>query len=119
MNQNEIYCRVINKLLNRYMKQKLKYDLVFYLNPVQHLLNKSLNSDFHKIEEEVSVNLKSSITTFEYDVLSIEIKDCLNFIIPMVEGSDFKKINNINLKIRQKLVSGTLPRKFPNLIQQS
>jgi hypothetical protein len=52
--------------------------------------------------------------------LTNQIKDCLNLIIPMVEGSDYRKINKVKLKIKSPIVSGTLPlRTIPNLIQQS
>jgi hypothetical protein len=120
MNQQDLYCRVINKLLNQLMKKKYNYDLVYFLNPVQHLLNRDLNSDFYSIDEIVSVNIKSSIRMYEYDKLTNQIKDCLNLIIPMVEGSDYRKINKVKLKIKSPIVSGTLPlRTIPNLIQQS
>lgn len=119
MNQDQIECRTINKLLNRYMKKEYNYDFVFYLNPVQHLMNKRLNSDFYFIEEIVSVNLKSSINMYEKDKLCKDLKECLNMIIPFVESSDFSKINKVKLKIREQVVSGTLLRTIPNLKQQN
>lgn len=119
MNQQDLYCRIINKLLNQLMKKKYNYDLVYFLNPIQHLINIELNSDYYSIEEIVSVNIKSSIRMYEYDKLTYQIKDCLNLIIPMVEGSNYRKINEVKLKINSPIVSGTLPRTIPNLKQQS
>jgi len=119
MNQQDLYCRVINKLLNQLMKKKYNYDFVYFLNPVQHLLNRDLNSDFYSIDEIVSVNIKSSIRMYEYDKLTNQIKDCLNLIIPLVEGSDYRKINKVKLKIKSPIVSGTLHRTIPNLKQQN
>lgn len=51
---------------------------------------------------------------YEYDKLTNQIKDCLNLIIPMVEGSDDRKINKVKLKIKSPIVSGTLHRTIPN-----
>jgi hypothetical protein len=108
MNQNEMYCRVLNKLLNLTMKKKYKYQFVFLLNPIQHLLNKELNTNSFMIDEIVSVNLKSSITMARYDRLSNDLEECLNYILPLVEGMESKKINKVFLKIKQPIVSGTL-----------
>jgi hypothetical protein len=113
MKQEDLYCRIINKLLNQLMKKKYNYDFVFYLNPVQHLMNKKLNSDFYMIEEKVSINLKSSINMYQYDRLCKDLKECLNNILPYVECSDYRKINKVKLVIRQRVVSGTLPRTIP------
>lgn len=88
MNQQDLYCRVINKLLNQLMKKKYNYDKVFYLNPVQHLQNKNLDYNFHSIEELVSVNIKTPISSVEYECISNDLKDCLNLLLPMIEGSN-------------------------------
>ncbi|WP_297511717.1 hypothetical protein [Flavobacterium sp.] len=119
MKEQDLYCRIINKLLNQLMKKKYNYDFVFYLHPVQHLLNRELNSDFYSIDEIVSVNIKTSIRMFEYDILTNEIKDCLNLIIPMVEGSEYREINKVKLKIKSPIVSGTLVRTIPTMKQQN
>jgi hypothetical protein len=108
MNKHEIHRRVINKLLNQRMKKKYNYYLAFYLNPLQYLLNKELNPDFHILNEIVSVNLKSPITMTKYDRLSNDLIECLNYILPLVEGMECKKINNVILKIKLPIVSGTL-----------
>jgi hypothetical protein len=108
MNQNEIYYRVLNKLLNLRMKKKYNYQLVFLLNPIQYLHNKELNTDYYMIDEIVSVNLKSPITMARYDRLSDDLRECLNDISPIVEGINYKKINKVILKIKQPILSGTL-----------
>ncbi len=36
---------------------------------------------------------------YEYDKLTNQIKDCLNLIIPMVEGSEYRKINKVKPKL--------------------
>ena len=108
MNQNEIHIRVINKLLNLMMKKRYKYQFVFLLNPIQHLLNKELNTDYYMIDEIVSVNLKSPISMASYDRLCNDLRDCMNYILPMVEGMDCKKINRVILKLKHPVVSGTL-----------
>jgi hypothetical protein len=119
MNQQDVCCRVINKLLNQLMKNEYNYDFVFYLNPVQHLMNKKLNSDFYMIEEIVSINLKSSINMYQYDRLCKDLKDCLNMFLPFVECSDFRKINKVKLVIRQRVVSGILHQISPTNLLQS
>jgi hypothetical protein len=119
MNQQDLYCRIINKLLNHLMKKKYNYDFVFYLNPVQHLMNKKLNSDFYMIEEIVSINLKYSINMYQYDRLCKDLKECLNMILPYVECSDYRKINKVKLVIRQQVVSGILHQISPKNLQQS
>ena len=60
------------------------------------------------IDEIVSVNLKSPISMASYDRLSNDLRDCLNTILPMVEGSDFRRINKVIVKVKRPLVSGTL-----------
>ncbi len=120
MNQQDIECRVKNKLLNLMMRKKYNYDFVYYLNPVQHLLNKNLNSFYYSIDEEVSVNIKSHITMSEYDKMTNDVKDCLNFIFQMVEGSSYSRVNKVKLKIKSRIVSGTLHHRIiPNLKLQS
>jgi hypothetical protein len=108
MNKHEIHRRVINKLLNQRMKKKYNYEQVFYLNPVQYLLNIELNTDFHLLSEIVSVNLKSPITMCQRDRLIDDLRECLNLLIPLVEGCSKRKINNVILKFKQPIVSGIL-----------
>ena len=60
MNQQDLYCRLINKLLNQFMRKKYNYDFVFYLNPVQHLINLELNSDYYSIEEITNISCGKS-----------------------------------------------------------
>jgi hypothetical protein len=90
------------------MKKKYNYQLVFFLNPIQYILNKELNTKYYMIDEIVSVNLKSPITMVKYERLSDDLRECLNKILPMVEGVEYKKINKVILKINQKVLSGTL-----------
>lgn len=108
MNQNATYCRVINKLLNRTMRVKYNYDYVFYLNPVQYLMNRELISDYYLVNEFVSINIKNNIKMFEFDKLSKDLKECLNYLLPMVEGSDFRRVNKVIVKVKMPVVSGTL-----------
>ena len=111
MNQKEIHRRVINKLLNHRMKKKYNYDLVFYLNSIQYLLNRELKPDLQPLNEIVSVNLKSPIMMYQRDRLIDDLKECLNLFIPIVEGCSSRKINNVILKFKQPILSGTLIRK--------
>ncbi len=108
MREVEIYWRVTNKLLNRTMKTKYNYDNVFYLNPVQYLTNRQLISDYYIVNEIVSVNIKNNIKMFEFDKLSYDLRECLNYLLPMVEGSDFRFVNKVIVKVKIPLVSGTL-----------
>ena len=108
MREVEIYWRVTNKLLNRTMKTKYNYDNVFYLNPVQYLTNRQLISDYYIVNEIVSVNIKNNIKMFEFDKLSYDLRECLNYLLPMVEGSDFRSVNKVIVKVKIPLVSGTL-----------
>ena len=108
MREVEIYWRVTNKLLNRTMKTKYNYDNVFYLNPVQYLTNRQLISDYYIVNEIVSVNIKNNIKMFEFDKLSKDLRECLNYLLPMVEGSDFRRVNKVIVKVKRPVVSGTL-----------
>lgn len=110
MNQYEIYRRVINKLLNRELMNKYYYyDYVFYLNPIQYLLNREVGSNFGVVEI-VSVNLKNTITISQRDKLSNDIKNCLNSINPYVEGVDYKQIRRVVIKSPQRICSGIILR---------
>ena len=108
MREVEMYWRVTNKLLNRTMKTKYNYDNVFYLNPVQYLTNRELKSEYYMVNEVVAINIKNNIKMFEFDKLSYELKDCLNYLLPMVEGSDFIPVNKVIVKVKSSVVSGTL-----------
>ena len=108
MREVEIYWRVTNKLLNRTMKTKYNYDNVFYLNPVQYLTNRQLISDYYIVNEIVSVNIKNNIKMFEFDKLSYDLRECLNYLLPMIEGSDFRPVNKVIVKVKRPVVSGTL-----------
>jgi hypothetical protein len=108
MRDVEINWRVTNNLLNRTMKTKYNYDNVFYLNPVQYIMNRELISDYYLVNEIVSINVKKNIKMFEFDKLSKDLRDCLNYLVPMVEGSDFRRINKVIVKVKRPLVSGTL-----------
>lgn len=108
MIQIEIYWRVVNKLLNRNMKVKYNYDNVFYLNPVQYIMNRDLKSNCYLINEIVSVNLYDNIKMYEIDKLRNDLKECLNYLLPMVEGSDFRPVNRVEIKVKKPIVSGTL-----------
>lgn len=108
MRDVEIYWRVVNKLMNRIMKTKYNYDYVFYLHPVQYIMNRELKSEYYMVNEVVSINIKNNIKMFEFDKLSYELKDCLNYLLPMVEGSDFRPVNKVIVKVKRSVVSGTL-----------
>jgi hypothetical protein len=90
------------------MKKKYNYDLVFYLNSIQYLLNRELNPDFHILNEIVSVNIKFPITMSQRDRIIDDLKECLNLFFSLVEGDSNRKIDNIILKFKQPVVSGTL-----------
>lgn len=108
MSDVEVYWRVTNNLLNRTMKTKYNYDNVFYLNPVQYIMNRELISDYYSLNEVVSVNIKNNIKMFEFDKLSKDLRECLNYLLPMVEGSDFRRVNKVIVKVKRPVVSGTL-----------
>ena len=114
MNQYEEYRRVINKLLNREMKKKYGYyEIVFYLNPIQYLINRQVVSVFG-VEEIVSVNIKNTITMSQKDELISDLKQCLNSLTPYVEGGDYRHISSVKIKFNQRVCSETVP-KYPNL----
>lgn len=108
MREVEIYWRVTNKLLNRTMKKKYNYNNVFYLNPVQYLMNRELMSEYYLINEIVVINIKNNIRMFEFDKLSYDLRECLNYLLPMIEGSYFRPVNKVIVKVKTPVVSGTL-----------
>jgi hypothetical protein len=67
-----------------------------------------LISDYYIVNEIVSVNIKNNIKMFEFDKLSYDLRECLNYLLPMVEGSDFRSVNKVIVKVKIPLVSGTL-----------
>ena len=107
---------MINKLLNREMKRKFNYyDYVFFLNPIQYLNNREYETYF-KIQELVSINIKSPINEYQKYKLINDLKVCLNLIVPFVEGGDYREISNVKIKISQPIRSGTTPI-LPNRLQ--
>ena len=103
-----VYWRVVNKLLNRTMRVKYNYDFVFYLHPVQYLMNRELMSEYYLINEIVVINIKNNIRMFEFDKLSYDLRECLNYLLPMIEGSYFRPVNKVIIKVKTPVVSGTL-----------
>jgi hypothetical protein len=71
-------------------------------------MNRELTTDYYFVNEVVSINIKNNIKMFEYDKLSKDLKDCLNYLLPMVEGSDFRPVNKVIVKVNRPVVSGTL-----------
>ncbi|WP_396149432.1 hypothetical protein [Flavobacterium sp.] len=108
MRNIDIHWKVVNKLLNRTMKVEYNYDYVFYLNPVQYIMNRELISDYYIVNEVVSINIKNNIKMFEFDKLSKDLRECLNYLLPMIEGSDFRRVNKVIVKVKRPVVSGTL-----------
>ena len=108
MKDLEIHWRVVNKLLNRIMRVKYNYDFVFYLHPVQYLMNRELISEYYLVNEIVSINIKNNVKMFEFDKLNKDLRECLNYLLPMVEGSDFRRVNKVIIKVKRPVVSGTL-----------
>jgi hypothetical protein len=108
MKQYEVCRRIINKLLNGEMKRKFHYyDYVFYLNPIQYLTNREFQSDYGVIEI-VSVNIKNTITMYQKDRLALDLKNCLNNIIPYVEGMSYMRISKVKIKMNQRVCSGII-----------
>jgi len=107
MNHYEVYRRVINKMMNREMKRYGYYGYVFYLTPIQYLVNREVGSKYG-IVEIVSVNIKQTITMSQRDKLSKDIKRCLNYINRFIEGNDFKKIYKVEIKSPHKVCSGII-----------
>jgi hypothetical protein len=46
------------------MKVEYNYDYVFYLNPVQYIMNRELKSDYYLVNEVVSINIKNNIKMY-------------------------------------------------------
>jgi hypothetical protein len=90
------------------MKVKYNYDYVFFLNPVQYLMNRELKSNYYSVNEIVSINIKNNVKMFEFDKLNKDLRECLNYLLPMVEGSDFRRVNKVIVKVKRPVVSGTL-----------
>jgi len=108
MKDLEIHWRVVNKLLNRTMRVKYNYDFVFYLNPVQYIMNRELISEYYLVNEIISINIKNNVKMFEFDKLSKDLRECLNYLLPMIEGSDFRPVNKVIVKVKRPVVSGIL-----------
>ena len=101
MNQFETYRRVINKLLNSEMKRKYGYnDLIFYLNPLQYISNREIDS-YYGFKEIVTIYFKNPNSKYRSDTLRSDLKNCLNNIIPYVEGGGCKKVSSVLIKINQ------------------
>ena len=71
-------------------------------------MNRELISEYYLVNEIVSINIKNNVKMFEYDKLSKDLKECLNYLLPMVEGSDFRRVNKVIVKVKTPVVSGTL-----------
>ena len=101
MNQFETYRRVINNLLNSEMKRKYGYnDLIFYLNPLQYISNREIDS-YYGFKEIVTIYFKNPNSKYRSDTLRSDLKNCLNNIIPYVEGGGCKKVSSVLIKINQ------------------
>jgi hypothetical protein len=107
MNDKELKYRVINKLLNRVMKKKYE-EFVFYLIPVNYLMNNELNNEYTFRTEVVSVKVKKPVNMILNNMLEMEIKHYLNNIISVVEGNRIVKVDKVKIKYNQPLVSGIL-----------
>jgi len=60
------------------------------------------------VNEIVSINIKNNVKMFEFDKLNKDLRECLNYLLPMVEGSDFRRVNKVIVKVKRPVVSGTL-----------
>ena len=107
MNDKELKYRVVNKLLNKVMKKKYG-DFLFYLLPVNYLINNEMNCDYISRTEIILVNIKTPINMILKDKLELELKHHLNIIISVVEGNSKLKIDKVKLKFNQPVLSGTL-----------
>ncbi len=107
MKDKELKYRVVNKLLYRVMKKKYG-DFVFYLIPVNYLMNNELNNEYTFRTEVVSVKVNKPVNMILNDRLEMEIKYNLNNIISVVEGNTRVKVDKVKIKYNQPLVSGIL-----------
>lgn len=71
-------------------------------------MNRELMSEYYLVNEIVSINIKNNIRMFEFDKLSYDLRECLNYLLPMIEGSDFRPVNKVIVKVKRPVVSGTL-----------
>jgi hypothetical protein len=107
MKDKELKYRVVNILLNKVMKKKYE-DFVFYLVPINYLMNNETKSVFNSRTEIVSVNSKIPINMILRDKLKFEIKKQLNIVISVVEGNTKYKVDRVKLKFKHPILSGTL-----------
>jgi hypothetical protein len=107
MNDKELKYRVINKLLYRVMKKKYE-EFVFYLIPVNYLMNNEVKNEYTFRTEVVSVKVKKPVNMILNNRLEMEIKHNLNNIISVVEGDTKLKVDKVKIKYNQPLVSGIL-----------
>lgn len=107
MNDKELKYRIVNKLLYRVMKKKYE-EFVFYLIPVNYLMNNEVKNEYTFRTEVVSVKVKKPVNMILNNRLEMEIKHNLNNIISVVEGDTKVKVDKVKIKYNQPLVSGIL-----------
>lgn len=107
MNDKELKYRIVNKLLYRVMKKKYE-EFVFYLIPVNYLMNNEVKNEYTFRTEVVFVKVKKPVNMILNNRLEMEIKHNLNNIISVVEGDTKVKVDKVKIKYNQPLVSGIL-----------
>jgi hypothetical protein len=89
------------------MKKKYE-EFVFYLIPVNYLMNNEVKNEYTFRTEVVSVKVKKPVNMILNNRLEMEIKHNLNNIISVVEGDTKLKVDKVKIKYNQPLVSGIL-----------
>ena len=76
LNDKELKYRIVNKLLYRVMKKKYE-EFVFYLIPVNYLMNNEVKNEYTFRTEVVSVKVKKPVNMILNNRLEMEIKHTL------------------------------------------
>lgn len=105
--------RIINKLLNKFMKKR-GFHYTFRFHPIQHATIKNTSKRRYFNIETVSVYDRIPLRQNEYEKISKELKKNLEMLIQTVESDYNYRVNVVKLKTKHRVVSGSLLSYHPN-----
>jgi hypothetical protein len=91
--------KLVNKLLNRSIKQDFREDVIIRLNPLKFILNRTHYHFWVEGVEQISVTVQHPVPLDELKIIEEKILSNINMILKCVELENYKEVNKVDVLI--------------------
>ena len=91
--------KLVNKLLNRAIKQDFREEVSIRLNPLKFILNRTHYHFWVESVEQISITIKHPVPLDELKIIEEKILSNINMILKCVELDNFKEVKKVEVLV--------------------